>query len=95
MYEEAKDPEIINKNISHKPINYDKLNRLSEDFGKCFTPQQEMDAEQAFWFRISNPTSKPSDASPVKIDLLSNFLRPQEDPLIGTYKSGIRAKEKL
>ncbi|GJX99528.1 retrovirus-related pol polyprotein from transposon TNT 1-94 [Tanacetum coccineum] len=27
-----------------------------------------MDAEQAFWLRISNPTSKPSDASPVKIE---------------------------
>ncbi|GKC44744.1 hypothetical protein Tco_1062466, partial [Tanacetum coccineum] len=27
-----------------------------------------MDAEQAFWLRISNPTSIPSDASPVKIE---------------------------
>ncbi|GJY22198.1 retrovirus-related pol polyprotein from transposon TNT 1-94 [Tanacetum coccineum] len=27
-----------------------------------------MDAEQAFWLRISNPTSKPSDASLVKIE---------------------------
>ncbi|GJR47493.1 retrovirus-related pol polyprotein from transposon TNT 1-94 [Tanacetum coccineum] len=67
MSEKAKDPEIIDKNISHKPIDYEKLNKLSADFGKRFTPQQEMDAEQAFWLRISNPTSKPSDASPVKI----------------------------
>ncbi|GJT70711.1 hypothetical protein Tco_1029997 [Tanacetum coccineum] len=67
MFEKAKDPEVISKNISHKPIDYEKLNRLSEDFGKRFTPQQEMDAEQAFWFCISNPTSKHSDASPVKI----------------------------
>nr|GEX64555.1 hypothetical protein [Tanacetum cinerariifolium] len=67
MSEKAKDPEIINKNISHKPIDYEKLNRLSENFGKHFSPQQEMDAEQAFWLRISNPTSKPSDASPIKI----------------------------
>ncbi|GJX95627.1 retrovirus-related pol polyprotein from transposon TNT 1-94 [Tanacetum coccineum] len=67
MSEKAKDPDIINKNISHKPIDYEKLNRLSEDFGKRFTPQQEMDAKQAFWLHISNPTSKPSDASPVKI----------------------------
>ncbi|GJT18104.1 retrovirus-related pol polyprotein from transposon TNT 1-94 [Tanacetum coccineum] len=50
MSEKAKDPEVINKNISHKPIDYEKVNRLSEDFGKRFTPQQEMDAEQAFWF---------------------------------------------
>ncbi|GJW22246.1 hypothetical protein Tco_0032868 [Tanacetum coccineum] len=56
MSEKAKDPEIIDKNISHKPIDYEKLNRLSEDFGKRFTPQQEMDVEQAFWLRISNLT---------------------------------------
>ncbi|GJV47120.1 integrase, catalytic region, zinc finger, CCHC-type containing protein [Tanacetum coccineum] len=68
MSEKAKGPEIIDKNISHKPIDYEKLNRLSEDFGKRFTLQQEMDDEQVFWLRISNPTSKPSDASPVKIE---------------------------
>ncbi|GJW22535.1 retrovirus-related pol polyprotein from transposon TNT 1-94 [Tanacetum coccineum] len=54
MFEKAKDPEVINKNISHKPIDYEKLNRLSEDFGKHFTPQQEMDVEQAFLFCISD-----------------------------------------
>ncbi|GJV24242.1 hypothetical protein Tco_1376937 [Tanacetum coccineum] len=41
---------------------------LSEDFGKHFTPQHELSAKQAFWLRMSNPTSKPSDASPVKIE---------------------------
>nr|GEU71680.1 hypothetical protein [Tanacetum cinerariifolium] len=59
---------IIDKKISHKSIDFKKLNRLSEDFGKRFTPQQEMDAEEAFWLRISNPTSTPFDASPVKIE---------------------------
>ncbi|GJR48396.1 hypothetical protein Tco_1316499 [Tanacetum coccineum] len=54
MSEKVKDPEIINKNISHKPIDYEKLNRLFEDFGKRYTPQQEMDAEQAFWLRIQS-----------------------------------------
>ncbi|GJV37473.1 retrovirus-related pol polyprotein from transposon TNT 1-94 [Tanacetum coccineum] len=68
MSEKAKDPEVINKNISYKPIDYEKLNRLTEDFGKCFTPQQELLAEQAFWLRMSDPTSKPSDALPVKIE---------------------------
>ncbi|GKB08027.1 hypothetical protein Tco_0836311, partial [Tanacetum coccineum] len=63
-----KDLEAIKQNISHKPIDYEKSNRLSDDFGKRFTPQQELSAEQAFWFRMSNPTSKPSDASPVKIE---------------------------
>ncbi|GJT72473.1 retrovirus-related pol polyprotein from transposon TNT 1-94 [Tanacetum coccineum] len=42
--------------------------RLSDDFGKRFTPQQELSAEQAFWLRMSNPSSKPSDASPIKIE---------------------------
>nr|GEV15496.1 hypothetical protein [Tanacetum cinerariifolium] len=68
MSKKVKDLEIIDKKISHKHIDYEKLNRLSKDFGKCFTPQQKIDAEQAFWLRISNPTSKPSDASPVTIE---------------------------
>ncbi|GKA43334.1 integrase, catalytic region, zinc finger, CCHC-type containing protein [Tanacetum coccineum] len=62
MSEKAKDPKVINKNISHKPIDYEKLNRLTDDFGKRFTPQQELLAEQAFWLRMFDPTSKPSDA---------------------------------
>nr|GEV80084.1 retrovirus-related Pol polyprotein from transposon TNT 1-94 [Tanacetum cinerariifolium] len=68
MSEKAKDLEIIDKNISHKLIDYEKLNIHSECFRKCFTPQQEMDAEQAFWLHISNPTSKPFDASPITIE---------------------------
>ncbi|GJZ58814.1 hypothetical protein Tco_0614630 [Tanacetum coccineum] len=45
---------------------------LSEDFGKCFTPQQEMDAELAFWFRISNPTIE-SNPPPVKVEVPSEL----------------------
>ncbi|GKC89162.1 hypothetical protein Tco_1149811 [Tanacetum coccineum] len=67
MSKKEKDPEAIKQNIFHKPIDYVKLNRLSEDFGKRFVPQQELTAEQAFWFHMSNPTSKSPDASPVKI----------------------------
>ncbi|GKE96009.1 hypothetical protein Tco_1580864 [Tanacetum coccineum] len=73
MSKKAKDPEVINKNISHKPIDYEKLNRLSEDFGKRFTPQQEMDVEQAFWFRISNPTIESSNPPPVNVELPSEL----------------------
>ncbi|GJW40913.1 hypothetical protein Tco_0066758 [Tanacetum coccineum] len=84
MFEKAKDPEVINKNISHKPIDYEKLNRLFEDFGKRFTPQQELDAEQAFWLRMSNPTSKPSDALPVKIEA------PKELPKISLVNESLK-----
>ncbi|GJW24169.1 hypothetical protein Tco_0037980 [Tanacetum coccineum] len=45
MFEKAKDPETVKQNISHKPIDYEKLNRLTEDFGKRFPPQQELSVE--------------------------------------------------
>ncbi|GKC17027.1 hypothetical protein Tco_1013809 [Tanacetum coccineum] len=68
MSEKEKDPEAIKQKISHKPIDYVKLNQLSEDFGKRFVPQQELSAEQAFWYHMSNPSTKSSDASPVKME---------------------------
>nr|GEW40870.1 hypothetical protein [Tanacetum cinerariifolium] len=73
MSEKEKDPEAIKQNISHKPIDYEKLNRLSEDFGKCFTLQQELSAEQAFWLRISNLTNESSNNPPVKVEVSSEL----------------------
>ncbi|GKB74283.1 hypothetical protein Tco_0935695 [Tanacetum coccineum] len=73
MSEKGKDPKIIKKKISDKPIDYEKLNILSEDFGKRFTPQQEMDAEQAFWFCISNPTNESSNPPLVKVEVPSEL----------------------
>ncbi|GJX66724.1 hypothetical protein Tco_0301067 [Tanacetum coccineum] len=60
-------------NISHKPIDYEKLNRLSKDFRKRLTPQQELSAEQAFWLRISNPTIEFSNIPPVKVEVPSEL----------------------
>ncbi|GKE58054.1 hypothetical protein Tco_1497239, partial [Tanacetum coccineum] len=51
-----------------KPINYAELNRLSEDFGKCFVPQQELSDEQAFRLQTSLPNTDQSASSPVKIE---------------------------
>nr|GEX11283.1 hypothetical protein [Tanacetum cinerariifolium] len=68
MSEKEKNLKAIKHNISYKPIDYEKLNILSDDFGKRFTPKQELSAEQAFWLRMFNPTSKPCDASHVKIE---------------------------
>ncbi|GJS58210.1 retrovirus-related pol polyprotein from transposon TNT 1-94 [Tanacetum coccineum] len=84
MSEKVKDPEVINKNISHKPIDYEKLNRQTKDFGKRFAPQQELSAEQAFWLRMSDPTSKPSDSLPVKIKA------PNELPKISLVNEGLK-----
>ncbi|GKD55881.1 hypothetical protein Tco_1289268 [Tanacetum coccineum] len=41
---------------------------LSEDFRKRFVLQQELSAKQAFWYHMSNPSTKSSDASPVKME---------------------------
>ncbi|GJR19700.1 hypothetical protein Tco_0968227 [Tanacetum coccineum] len=71
--EKEKDPEAIKQNISHKPIDYKKLNIISEDFGKCFTPQQELSAAQAFWFRMSNPTIESSEKPPIKVKVPSEL----------------------
>ncbi|GJS33961.1 retrovirus-related pol polyprotein from transposon TNT 1-94 [Tanacetum coccineum] len=70
---EKEDPEAVKQNISHKPIDYDKLNRLSEDFVKRFTPQQELSAKQAFWLRISNPTIESSNKPPVIVEVPSEL----------------------
>nr|GEY80534.1 hypothetical protein [Tanacetum cinerariifolium] len=73
MSEKEKDPEAIKQNISHKPIDYEKLNRLTKDFGKCFTPQQELSAEQAFWLLLSNPTIESYSTPPVKVEVPSEL----------------------
>ncbi|GJU91651.1 retrovirus-related pol polyprotein from transposon TNT 1-94 [Tanacetum coccineum] len=73
MFEKAKDPEVIAKKISHKPIDYEKLNSLTDDFGKHFSPQQELSAEQAFWFHTLNPTIEPSYTPPVIVDVPSEL----------------------
>ncbi|GJW14534.1 hypothetical protein Tco_0018667 [Tanacetum coccineum] len=46
---------------------------LSEDFGKCFTPQQELSNKQAFWLHISNPTIESSNKPPVKVEVPSEL----------------------
>nr|GEV81374.1 retrovirus-related Pol polyprotein from transposon TNT 1-94 [Tanacetum cinerariifolium] len=42
--------------------------RLTGDFGKRFTPQQELSAEQAFWLHISIPTIE-SSLPPVRVEV--------------------------
>ncbi|GJU63328.1 retrovirus-related pol polyprotein from transposon TNT 1-94 [Tanacetum coccineum] len=93
MSKKEKDQEAIKQNISHKPIDYEKLNRLSDDFRKCFTPQQELSAEQAFWLRMSNPTSKPSDALLVKIEAPKELPKVFKERFDSIKKTRVRIKE--
>ncbi|GKA68491.1 hypothetical protein Tco_0768408 [Tanacetum coccineum] len=67
------DPMVLEKKVNIKPVNYVVLNQLSKDFGKCFVPQQELSAEQAFWVQMSNPSIESFDPSPVKVDVPSEL----------------------
>ncbi|GJW97403.1 hypothetical protein Tco_0179211 [Tanacetum coccineum] len=73
------DPMVLEKKVSTKPINYTELNRLSEDFGKRFAPQQEMFDEQA-----SHPITDQSASSPVKIEA------PQELPKVSLVNTSLK-----
>ncbi|GJT29364.1 hypothetical protein Tco_0909639 [Tanacetum coccineum] len=48
MLAKQNDPMSKEKKVNTTLINYIELNRLSEDFGKRFVPQQEFSDEQAF-----------------------------------------------
>ncbi|GKD24943.1 hypothetical protein Tco_1231157 [Tanacetum coccineum] len=68
MLAKQNDPMSKEKKVNTTLIIYIELNRLSEDFGKCFVPQQELSAEQAFWLQTSHPNTDQSASSPVKIE---------------------------
>ncbi|GJW05411.1 hypothetical protein Tco_1564267 [Tanacetum coccineum] len=61
-------PMLKEKKVNTTPINYVELNRLSEDFGKRFVPEQELSNEQAFWLETSHPNTDQSASSPIKIE---------------------------
>ncbi|GJW27980.1 retrovirus-related pol polyprotein from transposon TNT 1-94 [Tanacetum coccineum] len=93
MSKKSKDPEVIAKKISHKPIDYEKLNRLSEDFKTHFTQQQELSAEQAFWFHILNPTIEPSFSPPVIMDVPSELPKVFKDQFDSIKQTRVCHKE--
>ncbi|GJZ71466.1 integrase, catalytic region, zinc finger, CCHC-type containing protein [Tanacetum coccineum] len=69
------DPIVLKQKVNIKPINYAELNRLSEDFGKRFIPQQELSDKQAFRLQTLHPNTDQSASSLSKLTLLENFLR--------------------
>nr|GFA65453.1 hypothetical protein [Tanacetum cinerariifolium] len=60
MIEKQNDPQLIDKNVITKPINYAILNQLSIDFETRFVPQTELSTEQAFWSQYSVQTDEPN-----------------------------------
>ncbi|GJV48028.1 retrovirus-related pol polyprotein from transposon TNT 1-94 [Tanacetum coccineum] len=68
------------------------LNKFkTTDSGKRFVPQQELSAEQEFWFPMSNPSTDSLDASPVKVDVPSELPKLQaKDTTIKKLKAQIK-----
>ncbi|GKD48085.1 hypothetical protein Tco_1277061 [Tanacetum coccineum] len=59
MLDKQNDPISIEKKIKISPIDYSKLNKIKEDFGKRFVTQKELSAEQAFWLKYSSFSETP------------------------------------
>ncbi|GKA11364.1 integrase, catalytic region, zinc finger, CCHC-type containing protein [Tanacetum coccineum] len=84
MLAKQNDPMLKEKKVNTTPINYVELNRLSEDFGKRFVPQQELFDEQAFWLQTSHPNTDESASSPVKIEA------PKELPKVSLVNTSLK-----
>nr|GEV60909.1 hypothetical protein [Tanacetum cinerariifolium] len=74
MLDKQNDQISIEKKIKIFPIDYSKLNKIKEDFGKCFVIQKELSAEQAFWLKHSSFSKIPvTSHTPVRIEAPSEL----------------------
>nr|GFC28614.1 hypothetical protein [Tanacetum cinerariifolium] len=60
MIEKQRDPQMFEKKVVTKLINYDILNKLSTVFETRFVSQTESSAEQAFWSHYLVQTDEPN-----------------------------------
>nr|GFA74448.1 hypothetical protein [Tanacetum cinerariifolium] len=60
MIEKQNDPQMTEKKVITKPINYAILNQLSTDFETRFVSQIELSAKQAFWSQYLVQTDEPN-----------------------------------
>ncbi|GJZ07392.1 retrovirus-related pol polyprotein from transposon TNT 1-94 [Tanacetum coccineum] len=80
MLDKQNDPISIEKKIKISPIDYSKLNKIKEDFGKCFVTQKELSAEQAFWLKHLSFSETPvTSYTPVRIEAPSELSKCFED----------------
>ncbi|GKC52295.1 integrase, catalytic region, zinc finger, CCHC-type containing protein [Tanacetum coccineum] len=76
MLDKQNDPISIEKKIKISPIDYSKLNKIKEDFGKCFVTQKELSAEQAFWLKHLSFSETPvTSYTPVRIEAPSELSK--------------------
>nr|GEX27968.1 uncharacterized mitochondrial protein AtMg00810-like [Tanacetum cinerariifolium] len=58
----------LEQNLSKQIKEKESLLQTLTDFGKRFVSQQELSADEAFWYHMLNPSTKSSNALTVKID---------------------------
>ncbi|GJX73293.1 hypothetical protein Tco_0311888 [Tanacetum coccineum] len=79
MLDQQNDPVSIEKKIKISPIDYSKLNKIKEDFGKHFVTQKEFSAEQPFWLKHSSLSETPvTSHTPIRIEAPSELPKSHE-----------------
>nr|GEX19217.1 integrase, catalytic region, zinc finger, CCHC-type, peptidase aspartic, catalytic [Tanacetum cinerariifolium] len=84
MIEKQNDPQMIEKKVITKPIDYAILNQLSTDFNTRFVPQTESYAEQAFWSQYSVQTDEPNHSGTTIVKV------PKELPKVSMVNSCLK-----
>nr|GFA13364.1 hypothetical protein [Tanacetum cinerariifolium] len=84
MIEKQNDPQMIEKKVITKPIDYAILNQLSTDFNTRFVPQTESYAEQAFWSQYSVQTDEPNQSGSTIVEV------PKELPKVSMVNSCLK-----
>ncbi|GJW58830.1 hypothetical protein Tco_0105561 [Tanacetum coccineum] len=89
MLDKQNDPISIEKKIKISPIDYSKLNKIKEDFGKHFFTQKDLSAEQAFWLKHSSISE-----TPVTSHTLVRIEAPSELPKCSVDKNIFEIEKK-
>nr|GEW67534.1 hypothetical protein [Tanacetum cinerariifolium] len=89
MIAKQNDPQLIEKKVITKPIDYATLNHLSIDFNTLFVPQTESYAEQAFWSQYSVQTDEPTHSGTTIVEV------PKELPKVSMRARGGSSIQKL
>ncbi|GKB67371.1 copia protein [Tanacetum coccineum] len=93
MLDKQNDPISIENKIKISLIDYSKLNKIKEDFGKRFFTKKELSTEQAFWLKHSSLSETPiTSHTPVRIEAPIKLSKSQEkDTVIRKLKDRIKS----
>nr|GFB07363.1 hypothetical protein [Tanacetum cinerariifolium] len=93
MIEKQNDPQMIEKKVITKPIDYAILNQLSTDFNTWFVPQTESYAEQAFWSQYSVQTDEPNLSGTTIVEVLKELSKVSMRDTVSSLESALTFAE--